>query len=176
MSLFSTDYGFVPVAAIPVRESWQGGEAISRNFRRRRSSLLPITSCMAVAFSLQLHNINSSLQSVYVHAVLGGGGPRCQPLNSADCHALSVRRHSERVLAGGNGNGGRQLRPDGGGVCPSAGRQPAAATAERHWFPQRWILNFFRLYSYFVTLIVFIIFCLIHMFCITFGSLFKVFV
>jgi hypothetical protein len=168
MLLFSPDYGFVPVAAMPVRESWQGGEAISRNFRRRRFSLLPILSCTAVAFSLQLHNINSSLQSVYVHAVLGGGGPRCQPLNSADRHALLVRRQSERVLAGGNG--------DGGGVRPSAGRQPAAATAERHRFRQQWILNFFRSYSYFVTLIVFIIFCLIHMFCITFGSLFKVFV
>ncbi len=34
-----------------------------------------VSSSTVVAFSLQLHNINSSLQSVYVHAVLGGDGP-----------------------------------------------------------------------------------------------------
>jgi hypothetical protein len=46
-----------------------------------------VWSCLAVAFSSQLHNINSFQQSVYVHAVLGGGGPRWQPLNGADRHA-----------------------------------------------------------------------------------------
>jgi hypothetical protein len=91
-------------------------------------------SCrMAVAFSLQLQHINSSLHSVYVHAVLGGDGPRWQPLNGADRHAILVRRQSERVLAGGSGDSGRQLQPNSRGVRPSAGKEPAAATAERHW-------------------------------------------
>jgi hypothetical protein len=39
--------GFIPVAATPVRESWQvgdGGEANSCNFQRQRLSLLPVLS------------------------------------------------------------------------------------------------------------------------------------
>jgi hypothetical protein len=71
-----------------------------------------------VAYSQQLHNINSPLQSVFVHTVLGGGGPRRQPLNGSDRHALLARRQLESVLAGGNGDGGIQLRPDGGGAPP----------------------------------------------------------
>jgi hypothetical protein len=85
------------------------------------------------AFSLQLNNINSTLQSVYVHAVLGGDGPRWHPLNGADRHALLARCQLERVLAGGNGDRGIQLRPDGGGAS-SAGGWLAAATEERHRF------------------------------------------
>ncbi len=38
----------------------------------------------------------------------------------------------ESVLAGGNGDGGIQLRPDGGGAFSSAGEQLAVATAVRH--------------------------------------------
>jgi hypothetical protein len=56
-----------------------------------------------------------------VHAAFGGGGPRWQPLNGADRHALLARCQSESVLAGGNGDGGFQLRPDGYGARPSAG-------------------------------------------------------
>jgi hypothetical protein len=109
---------------MPVRGTWYGGdrgEADSRNFRRRKLSWLPVSSCMAAAFSLQLHNINSSLQSVYIHAVFKGDGPRWQPLNGADRQALLARCQSERVLAGGNDDSGRQLRPDGSGARPSAG-------------------------------------------------------
>jgi hypothetical protein len=40
----------------------------------------------------------------------------------------------ERVLAGGNGNGSIQLRPDNGGACPSAVKLLVAATAERTGF------------------------------------------
>jgi hypothetical protein len=35
----------------------------------------------------------------------------------------------ESVLAGGNGDGGKQLRPDGGGTSSSAGERLAVATA-----------------------------------------------
>jgi hypothetical protein len=35
----------------------------------------------------------------------------------------------ESVLAGGNGDGGIQLRPDGGGASSSAGEKLAVATA-----------------------------------------------
>ncbi len=82
-------------------------------------------------FSLHLHNINSSLQSVLVHAALGGGGPRWQPLNGTDRHARQARRQLESVLAGGYGDGGIQLRPDDYGARPSAGKRLAVATAER---------------------------------------------
>ncbi len=77
---------------------------------------------------MQLHNINSSLQSVPVHAVLGGGWPRWQPLNGADRHALWARRQLESVLACGYGDGGTQVRPDDYGARPSAGERQAAAT------------------------------------------------
>jgi hypothetical protein len=40
----------------------------------------------------------------------------------------------ERVLAGGNGDGGRQLQPDGGGAHPPAGKQLVMATAVGHRF------------------------------------------
>jgi hypothetical protein len=39
-----------------------------------------------------------------------------------------------RVLAGGNSDGGTQLRPDGGGASSLAGKRLAGATVERHWF------------------------------------------
>jgi hypothetical protein len=93
-----------PVAATPVRSlaRWRG-----------ESSQLPQAEVVLVAslaqngagFSLLLHN-NSLLQTVFVHAALGGDGPRWQPLNGADCHALWARRQLESVLAGGNDDGG----------------------------------------------------------------------
>ncbi len=58
------------------RHGGDSGDANGRNFRRWRSSLPSVSSFTAVASSQQLHNINSPLQSVFVHAVLGGGGPR----------------------------------------------------------------------------------------------------
>ncbi len=83
-----------------------------------------------------------------VHAALGGGWPRRQPLNGAESRALWTRRQSERVLAaatateGGGawhgGDGGEensrnfvQLRPDECGARPSAGERLAAGVAER---------------------------------------------
>ncbi len=65
-----------------------------------------------VGYTQCLHNKSPLKNSVHVHAVLGGDGPRWQPLNGSDRHALKARRQSESVLAGGNGNGGIQLRPD----------------------------------------------------------------
>ncbi len=97
-------------------------------------------------FSLQLNNINSTLQSVYVHAVLGGDGPRWQPLNGADRHALLARCQLERVLAGGNGDSGIQLRPDGGGTSSSAGGRLAAATEEWHRFSTVMDSKFFSIF------------------------------
>ncbi len=102
-------------------------------------------------FQRRIHNINRSLQSVSIHAALGGGWPRRQPLNGADSRALWVRRQSERVLAaatateGGrawhSGDGGEensrnfvQFRPDECGACPSAGERLAAEVAERTSF------------------------------------------
>jgi hypothetical protein len=41
----------------------------------------------------------------------------------------------ESILASGNGDGGIQLRLDGGGASPSAGERLAVATAGRHRFP-----------------------------------------
>ncbi len=70
----------VPVAATP---AWQGGDGDEENNR-----------------------INSLLQTVIVHAVLGGCGPRWQPLNETDRHAIWARRQLESVLAGGNDDGG----------------------------------------------------------------------
>ncbi len=86
-----------------------------------------------------------------VHAALGGGCPRRQPINGADSCALWARRQSERVLAaatategGGawhSGDGGEdnsrnfvQLRPDECGARPSAGERLAAEAAERTGF------------------------------------------
>jgi hypothetical protein len=43
-----------------------------------------------------------------------------------------ARRQLESVLAGGNGDGGIQLRPGGGGASSSAGERLAVATAEWH--------------------------------------------
>ncbi len=77
---------------------------------------------VGAGFSLHLHNINRSLQTVLVHAALGGDGPRWQPLNGADCHALLARCQSESVLAGG----GIQLRPDDYGARPTARKRLAA--------------------------------------------------
>jgi hypothetical protein len=130
---FSPDYGFILVAAMPVRESWQGDGAARQIAATSKGEGRPcLQSChLAVAFSLQLQHMNSLLQSVFVHAVLGADGPRWQPLNGADCHALLARGQSESVLAGGNGDSGRQLRSDGGGARPSAGKWPAVAMAER---------------------------------------------
>ncbi len=58
------------------RNGGDSGEASGSNFRRRRSSLPSVSSFTAVALPQQLHNINSSFQSVFVHAVPGGGVPR----------------------------------------------------------------------------------------------------
>ncbi len=84
-------------------------------WRRRRGeySYLPQAEVVLIAslaqngagFSLLLHN-NSLLQTVIVHAVLGGCGPRWQPLNKTDRHAIWARRQLESVLAGGNDDGG----------------------------------------------------------------------
>jgi hypothetical protein len=93
-----------------------------------------VSSFTAAAYSQLLHNINSPLKSVFFHAVLGGDGPRRQPLNGSDRHALLARRQLESVLAGGNGDGGLQLRQDGGGATPSAEKRLAVATAGRHRF------------------------------------------
>jgi hypothetical protein len=114
------------------RHGGDNGEANGRNFRRRRSSLPSVSSFTAMALPQQLHNINSSFQSVIFHAVPGGGGPRRWPLNSSDRHALLARRQLESVLAGSNGDGSIQLRPDGSGASSSAGL--AVATAGRHRF------------------------------------------
>ncbi len=54
---------------------------------------------------------------------------------TASIDALLTRRQLESVLAGGNGDGGIQLRPDGGGTSPSAGKRLVVATAGRHRFP-----------------------------------------
>ncbi len=92
--------------------AWHGGDGgkeNGRNFRRRRSSKPPVLPRTA------------GFLSVSVHAAFGDGGPRWQPLNGADRHALLARCQSESVLAGGNGDGGFQLRPDGCGARPSAG-------------------------------------------------------
>ncbi len=83
---------------------------------------------------MHLHNINRLLQSVPIHAVLGGGWPRWQPLNGADRHALWARCQLESVLVDGYGDGGTQLRPDDNGARPSAGKRLAAATAEQTSF------------------------------------------
>jgi hypothetical protein len=129
--LFSPDYSFVPVAATPVRESWQGGEGRGCTCHQSRPVRQWLFPCS--------YTTNSLLQSVYVHAVLGGGGPRWQPFNGADHHVLLARRQSERALAGGNGDsgngdggngdGGRQLRLDDSSTRPLAGTRPAAAMA-----------------------------------------------
>jgi hypothetical protein len=89
---------------------------------------------------MHLHNINSPLQSVLVHAVLGGDGPRWQPLNGAGRHALLTRRQLESVLEGGNG--GIQLRlgcswEAAGGSNSGAGRLQRRRTL--HLFVVRYI-------------------------------------
>ncbi len=74
-----------------------------------------------------------------VHAALGGGWPRWQPLNGADRHALWARCQLESVLAAGYGDGGIQLRPDDYGARSLAGGGNGGADQFR-W---RWILNLF---------------------------------
>jgi hypothetical protein len=88
---------------------------------------------------------------VSVHAALGGGWPRRQPLNGADSRALLARHQSERVLAaatvtegggawhgsdGGEENSRNfvQLRQDECCARPSAGERLAAEAAERTGF------------------------------------------
>jgi hypothetical protein len=70
---------------------------------------------MTVAFSLPLHN--SPLYSIiHIHAALGGGGPR--HISHCCCHVLITR--CQLILAGSNGDSGRQLPPDGGSIGPLA--------------------------------------------------------
>jgi hypothetical protein len=77
-SVFHPNYGFVPVVAAPVLD-WHdgdGGEANGRNFRRRRSSLPLVLSLWRWPLHKLIHNKTSLIQSVAVHAILAGGGPR----------------------------------------------------------------------------------------------------
>jgi hypothetical protein len=121
---YASEYpGTVATAARISAAISAGGGRPSRQFHQN-----------GAGFSLLLHNINSSLQSVPVHAALGGGGPRWQPLNDTDRHALWARRQLESILAGGYGDGGIQLRPDNHSARPSAGEQLAVAAAERTGF------------------------------------------
>ncbi len=124
------------MAATPVRN-------LAR-WRRRRGELsqLPKAEVVLAAslaqngagFSLPLHN-NKQIATISTHAVLGGDGPRWQPLNGAGRHArLMARRQLESVLAGGKGDGGIQLRRDDDGAHPSAGKRMVVATAERTGF------------------------------------------
>jgi hypothetical protein len=113
----------VVMAARRIVATSGGGGHPSRQSRRERRWLF---------FTFTQHN--SSLQSVIVHAVLGGDGPRWQPLNSAGRHPLLAKRQLESVLAGGNGDGGIQLRRDDDGARPSAGKRLVAAMAERTGF------------------------------------------
>jgi hypothetical protein len=112
--------------------AWHGGNGDkenSRNFRRRRSSQLPVSPRTA------------GFLSVSVHAAFGGGGPGWQLLNGADRHALLARCQSESVLAGGNGDGGFQLRRL---RRSSIGWGWQAVAAEEDWFLRRRSLNLFN--------------------------------
>ncbi len=90
----SEEPGTVATAVRRIVATSAGGDRPCRQSRPERRRL-----------SLLLH-INSLLQTVFVHAALGGDGPRWQPLNGADCHALWARRQLESVLAGGNDDSG----------------------------------------------------------------------
>jgi hypothetical protein len=81
---------------------------VSPPCERRERALWPTPTAVRQQL-MHLQNINSPLQAVFVHAVLGSGGPRWHPLNSSDRHALLARRQLERILAGGNGDGSIQL-------------------------------------------------------------------
>jgi hypothetical protein len=106
-----------------------GGKENSRNFRRRRSSEPPVSPRTA------------GFLSVSVHAAFGGGGPRRQPLNGADRHALLARCQSESVLAGGNGESGFQLRRL---QRSSIGWGWQVVAAGEDWFLRRRSLNSFN--------------------------------
>jgi hypothetical protein len=88
VAVFPPGYGFVPVAATPVRVlvwwRWHRGEW---PLFPKAEVVLAASLVMQRWFlhSLQLHNRKQSAinYSVLVHAALGGGWPRWQPLN--DC-------------------------------------------------------------------------------------------
>jgi hypothetical protein len=68
---------------------------------------------------------NQSSYTVHIHAAIGSGGPRWQPLSVAVAAPQRVMS-AERSLAAGNGNSGVQLRPiDGGASSSAGGRAPA---------------------------------------------------
>jgi hypothetical protein len=123
------------------------GDRILARWRQRRGeySQLPkaevvlasFSSSTAVAFSLQLHNINSRFnQYTFMLSleVVGPGGSLSTVLI-----ATPYWRDASGVLAGCDG--GIQLRLDGGGPSSSAGERLAAATAELIGFRQGWIQN-----------------------------------
>jgi hypothetical protein len=94
------------VAVMPVR-----GLARWR-CRRGEPSQLPQAEVVLVASPAQngvgfsYFYTTTVILTVFVHAALGDAGPRWQPLNGADRHALWARRQLESVLAGGNDDGG----------------------------------------------------------------------
>jgi hypothetical protein len=100
----------------------------------------PESRHMTLAFHCLYTTVQQLLSSsVNIHAILGGGGPRQQPLN------VAVNTSSREILASSNNDGGIQLRPDIGGSSPSlqtvSGGMVIMATI------QCWILNFVILYT-----------------------------
>jgi hypothetical protein len=118
-------YGNIQMVAKPVEKPWQdgyGGMANSHNFQRRGSSLSPsliVRLWQFLAFTQQ----KQLLYIVHIHTALGGGGPMDQgcSLSMLLSPHLNGEMLAESSLAGGNCNGGIQLRPDDGGALSLAG-------------------------------------------------------
>jgi hypothetical protein len=58
---------------------------------------------VTAAFTVYLHN-SPLYPTVYIHAALGGGGHRLQPLNVAVLCHIGYMLVGEGILAGGNGD------------------------------------------------------------------------
>jgi hypothetical protein len=76
------------------RVSWQvgdGSKANCHNFQRWRSSFSPVSSLYDSSFK---KTFTQYFKQMYIHAVLGGGGFRWQPLNVAVCCCVIVSRRA----------------------------------------------------------------------------------
>jgi hypothetical protein len=95
-------YSYVPAASMQdesSRHGGDGGKANSCNFRRRRSSLLPV-SPLAVAVNSQQPNSMFHKQCTFMLSYLEMVGPRQQPLIAHFTAAITVVEHQSSFLPG----------------------------------------------------------------------------
>ncbi len=89
------------MAATPVRSlaRWRRRRGVRSQLPKAEVVLFASFAQNGAGSTLLLHNINSPLQPVPIHAALGGGWPRWQPLNDTDRHATPYGRDTSRRVS-----------------------------------------------------------------------------